>query len=74
MIEIRKHGKLFDTRYLTGCKECGCEFWFDRHDYIGESGQGVAIKCPECGHVMAGKVMGDIAWVGEKIKENDNAK
>lgn len=67
MIEIRKHGKLVTRRYLTGCHKCGCEFYFDRGDYVGENGKGVVIKCPECGHTWSGKRMGDIAWTGEDL-------
>ena len=69
MIEIRKHGKLVKQRYLTGCKECGCEFWFDHSDYFGENGKFVEISCPECGHKWSGKRIGNIAWVGEILKE-----
>lgn len=69
MIEIRKHGKLVDKRYLTGCKKCGCEFWFDRADFLGKNGEWVQIKCPECGHVWVGKFIGDIAWIGEYLRE-----
>lgn len=72
MIEIRKHGKpgrRFRTRYLTGCKKCGCEFWFDKNDYEGINGIFVAIKCPECGNAMTGICLGDIAWVAEQIEE-----
>jgi hypothetical protein len=69
MIEIRKHGKNY-KRYLTGCTECGCEFWFDNNDYSGVSGKCVGIKCPECGHTMVGQYLGDIAWVGELIVED----
>ena len=72
MIEIRKHGKLVTRRYLTGCKKCGCEFWFDRSDYIGQNQDSVAIQCPECGYVWTGKYIGDIAWVGQDIKEDAN--
>ena len=67
MIEIRKHGKLVSLRYLTGCKKCGCEFWFDRGDYVGKNGDGVAIQCPECKHIWTGKYIGDIAWSGQYV-------
>ena len=68
MIEIRKHGKFTKLRFLTGCKKCGCEFYFDRADFIGENGKWVQIQCPECKHTWVGKHMGDIAWVGEELK------
>lgn len=67
MIEIRKHGKFVNCRYLTGCRKCGCEFWFNRGDYLGINGNGVAIQCPECKHTWTGKRIGDIAWVGEEV-------
>ena len=70
MIEIRKHGKNY-IRYLTQCAECGCEFWFDKNDHSGVSGQCVGITCPECGHMMVGQYLGDIAWCGELIREDD---
>lgn len=69
MIEIRKHGKLVDRRYLTGCRKCGCEFWFDRADYIGKNGEKVTISCPECKHIWSGQRMGNIAWTAELLKE-----
>ena len=71
MIEIRKHGKLVDHRYLTGCHKCGCEFWFDRSDYTGENGKYVEIQCPECGQNQIGKYIGDIAWTAEVVS-NEN--
>ena len=70
MIEIRKHGKLVTRRYLTGCHICGCEFYFDRADYVGENGKWVEIKCPECGQIQIGKYIGDIAWVAEDLKDD----
>ena len=69
MIEIRKHGNLVNRRYLTGCRKCGCEFWFDRADYSGENGKRVVISCPECKHSWRGKRMGNIAWTAEILKE-----
>ena len=71
MIEIRKHGKFVTHRYLTGCNKCGCEFWFTKGDYVGENTEGVAIKCPECGHIWTGKYIGNIAWVGEELKGDE---
>lgn len=71
MIEIRKHGKFVQTKYLTGCKKCGCEFWFTNGDYKGTNGEKVSISCPECGHTWSGKFMGNIAWTGEFIGNID---
>ena len=68
MIEIRKHGNRVKRRYLTGCKQCGCEFWFDKTDYVGANSKWVQIRCPECGKTWSGKYIGDIAWVGEELK------
>ena len=69
MIKISKHGRLVKDSYLTCCPKCDCEFWFDRSDYVGTNGAGVAIKCPECGHIKIGKVLGDIAWTCKSIDE-----
>ena len=71
MLEIRKHGKYVKTRYLIGCKKCGCEFYFTHGDYKGINGKGVTISCPECGHMWAGKYIGNIAWVGENIDKEE---
>lgn len=72
MIEIRKHGKFVTKRYITRCSKCGCEFYFDRADYIGENGKWVEIKCPECGQSWGGRYMGDIAWSAEIVVDVNN--
>lgn len=71
MIEIRKHGKFVLYKYLTGCKKCGCEFYFTYGDYGGIKGKGVTISCPECGHIWARKYISDIAWTGTDVNEEE---
>lgn len=71
MIEVKKHGDLVRHKYITGCKKCGCEFYFTDVDYTGINGKGVLIACPECGHMWAGKYIGDIAWSGVCVREEN---
>ena len=69
MIKIIKHGNIVKRIYFTGCPECGCEFQFDRTDYVGENGRYVGVKCPECGYALTGKYMCDIALTAWNVEK-----
>lgn len=52
MITVIKHGK----RKFMYCKECGCEFTYEKEDIMSiQSGINeweYSVKCPDCGNKL----------------------